>query len=190
MNIKNRLLLTACLSLSLLFAGNAEACTGITLVAKDSSRVVARTIEWGGSDLNSRYVIVPRGFEQQSYTPQGVNGMKFKARYGYVGLAVEQKEFVAEGLNEAGLSAGLFYFPGYGAYESFNPSLKATSVADLQVVSFVLATCKTVDEVKQALKEVQVIAVDPRESTVHWRFADPSGGPTALELVDGQLCVL
>ena len=75
MNIKNRLLLTACLSLGLLFAGNAEACTGITLVAKDSSRVVARTIEWGGSDLNSRYVIVPRGFEQQSYTPQGVNEM-------------------------------------------------------------------------------------------------------------------
>lgn len=188
MNIKNRLLLTVCLSLGLLFAGNAEACTGITLVAKDSSRVVARTIEWGGSDLNSRYVIVPRGFEQQSYTPQGVNGMKFKARYGYVGLAVEQKEFVAEGLNEAGLSAGLFYFPGYGAYESFNPSLKATSVADLQVVSFVLATCKTVDEVKQALKEVQVIAVDPRASTVHWRFADPSGRQIVLEIVDGKLC--
>ena len=171
MNIRNRLLLTACLSLSLLFAGNAEACTGITLVAKDSSRVVVRTIEWGGSDLNSRYVIVPRGFEQQSYTPQGVNGMKFKARYGYVGLAVEQKEFVAEGLNEA-----------------FNPSLKATSVADLQVVSFVLATCKTVDEVKQALKEVQVIAVDPRASTVHWRFADPSGRQIVLEIVDGKLC--
>ena len=38
------------------------------------------------------------------------DGMKFVARYGYVGLSVEQKEFVAEGLNEAGLSAGLFLF--------------------------------------------------------------------------------
>ena len=102
MNIKNRLLLTACLSLSLLFAGNVEACTGITLVAKDSSRVVARTIEWGGSDLNSRYVIVPRGFEQQSYTPQGVNGMKFKARYGYVGLAVEQKRICCRRTERSG----------------------------------------------------------------------------------------
>ena len=45
--------------------------------------------------------------------------MEFTSRYGYVGLAVEQKEFVAEGLNEAGLSAGLFYFPGYGKYEEF-----------------------------------------------------------------------
>ena len=30
----------------------AEACTGITLTAKDNAHVVARTIEWGGSELN------------------------------------------------------------------------------------------------------------------------------------------
>ena len=75
--------------------------------------ILARTIEWGGSDLNSQYVVVPRGYEQYSYIPRGErSGMKFTARYGYIGLSVEQKEFVAEGLNEAGLSAGLFYFPG------------------------------------------------------------------------------
>ena len=34
----------------------AQACTGITLTAKDSTRILARTIEWGGSDLNSCYV--------------------------------------------------------------------------------------------------------------------------------------
>ena len=32
-----------------------------------------------------------------SYTVEGIDGMRFTARYGYVGLAVEQKEFVAEG---------------------------------------------------------------------------------------------
>ena len=36
----------------------AGACTGITLVSKDGARVLARTIEWGGSNLNSRYVVV------------------------------------------------------------------------------------------------------------------------------------
>lgn len=39
------------------------ACTGITLHSKDSAYVLARTIEWGGSDLNSRYVIVPRFYD-------------------------------------------------------------------------------------------------------------------------------
>ena len=101
-------------------AGQCVACTGITLTSKDSCTIVARTIEWGGSDLNSRYVVVPRGYTVQSYLPGGTtDGMKFTARYGYVGLSVEQKEFVAEGLNEAGLSAGLFYFPNYGKYEDY-----------------------------------------------------------------------
>ena len=49
----------------------ADACTGITLTAKDQSKVVARTIEWGGTDLNSQYVIVPRGYTAQSYLPGG-----------------------------------------------------------------------------------------------------------------------
>ena len=71
-----------------------EACTGITLTTKDNSMILARTIEWGGSDLNSQYVVVPRGYEQYSYIPGGErSGMKFTARYGYIGLSVEQKEF-------------------------------------------------------------------------------------------------
>lgn len=168
-------------------AGQCEACTGITLTSKDSCTIVARTIEWGGSDLNSRYVVVPRGYTMQSYLPGGTtDGMKFTARYGYVGLSVEQKEFVAEGLNEAGLSAGLFYFPNYGKYEDYNPQYKAQSIADLQLVSWVLGTCSTVDDVIKAVGEVHVVAIDPRASTVHWRFTDATGRQVVLEIVDGK----
>ena len=49
----------------------AGACTGITLVSKDGARVLARTIEWGGSNLNSRYVVVPRGYTQPILLPGG-----------------------------------------------------------------------------------------------------------------------
>ena len=167
--MKSRILLAIAMGIGSMFAYPlpAEACTGITLKSKDSVTVVARTIEWGGSDLNSQYVIVPRGYEQRSYTPAGVTGMTFKARYGYVGLAVEQKDFVAEGLNEAGLSAGLFYFPNYGEYEKFDEALQDKSIADLQLVSWILGQCATVDEVKQAVSEVHIINIDPRASTVH-----------------------
>lgn len=164
------------------------ACTGITLTAKDSTCILARTIEWGGSDLNSQYVIVPRGYIQQSYVPGGkTEGMKFTAKYGYVGLAVEQKEFVAEGLNEKGLSAGLFYFPNYGSYEVFDPAFRTTSIADLQLVSWVLGTCSNIDEVVRALEDVHVVAIDPRASTVHWRFADRSGRRIILEIIGGKM---
>ena len=112
--------------------------------------------------------------------------MKFEARYGYVGLAVEQKEFVAEGVNEKGLSAGLFYFPNYGSYETYAPAKKDSSIADLQLVSWILGSCTTVDEVQEAIAQVHVVAVDPRASTVHWRFADPSGRQVVLEIIDGK----
>lgn len=175
------------LVLALLSAASLQkstACTGISLTSRDSSHVVARTIEWGGSNLNSLYVVVPRGYEQQSYTPQGVDGMKFTARYGYVGLAVELEAFVAEGINEVGLSAGLFYFPGYGKYPAFDPAQKEHSIADLQLVSWVLGRCQTVEDVKAEIQKVRVIATYPQASTVHWRFTDRSGRQIVLEIID------
>ena len=139
-----------------------EACTGITLKSRDGSTVVARTIEWGGSDLNSRYVIVPRSYVQQSLLPDGKkNGLVFTAQYGYVGMAVEQDEIVAEGINEAGLSAGLFYFPHYGQYETYDPAQKASSVADIQLVSWILGNFERIEDVQNAIKKIRVIAVDP-----------------------------
>ena len=68
--MKQRLLFL--LTLAVIMAGGWNkvcACTGITLMTKDSVRILARTIEWGGSELNSQYVIVPRGYTQQSYIP-------------------------------------------------------------------------------------------------------------------------
>ncbi|MFV0329487.1 MAG: linear amide C-N hydrolase [Dysgonomonas sp.] len=163
----------------------AKSCTGITLKSKEGTIIVARTIEWGGSNLNSQYVITPRGYTNQSYIPGGIGGMTFTARYGYVGLAVEQKDFIAEGLNEEGLSAGLFYFPNYGKYENYNMAKKEKSIADLQLVSWLLGECKTVNEVKEAIKKVCVISIDPRASTIHWRFADASGRQLVLEIING-----
>ena len=185
--MKQKLLITLWVILTLItfLPRELKACTGFTLKAKDGSRIVARTIEWGGSNLNSQYVVVPRGYTQQSYIPGSTTGgMTFTARYGYIGLAVEQEQFVAEGLNEAGLSAGLFYFPQYGKYEAYDPKENASNIADLQLVSWILGSCKTVDEVKESIKKVHVIGIDPRASTAHWRFADTTGRQIVLEIIN------
>lgn len=166
-----------------------DACTGITMKANDGSIVYSRTIEWGGSVLNSGYVIVPRGYSQQSMTPSGVNGMKFTAKYGYVGLTVEQKEFVTEGINEKGLSAGLFYFPGYGKYKEFDEKNNDRNISDFQLVSWILSSFETVDEVKANIGSVTVTSLDPRASTVHWRVGDRTGKQIVIEIIDGEAMV-
>lgn len=182
MNTKLSALLLATLGLSTQMPANA--CTGITLKSKDGMTVAARTIEWAESVMNNLYVVVPRNQELQSLTPSGMDGVRFKSKYGFVGLAVEQKEFMVEGVNEKGLSAGLFYFPNYGKYQPFDPMEKDKSLADFQVVSYVLAKCGSINEVKRELENVRIINIDPRSSTVHWRFTEPSGRQVVLEIVN------
>lgn len=185
MNTKLSALLLATLGLTAQVPVNA--CTGITLKSKDGATIAARTIEWAESVMNNMYVVVPRNQELQSLTPDGMNGVKFKTKHGFIGLAVEQKEFMVEGINEKGLSAGLFYFPNYGKYQSYDASQKDKCLSDFQLVSYVLGECSTVDEVKEALSKVRIINIDPRSSTVHWRFTEPSGRQIILEIVNEKM---
>ena len=164
-----------------------DACTGITLHSADGATVPARTIEWSGDNIHSRYVVVPRGYEMQSYTPKGKTGMKFRSKYGYVGVATDLPEFIADGLNEKGLSVGLFYFQYYGGYKPYDETKNATSVADLQLVAYLLGECANLDDVREAMKHVNVIGLDPSAATLHWRFTEASGKQMILEIVDGEL---
>ena len=163
---------------------SALACTGIALTAKDGSYVQSRTIEWANSALESEYVIIPRGQQLRALTPGGADGLAFTTRYGVVGLAVVQKEFIAEGINEAGLSAGLFFFPQYGGYEAYDAARNSRTVVDLQLAAWMLSQFATIDEAKAGLAKVRVVGLYPG-SVVHWRIGEPSGRQVVLEIVDG-----
>ena len=181
-----KLFVIACLLFAWQF--KAEACTGISMFSADGSYFQARTIEWAGTNLNSMYVVVPRNFSQTSFTPKGQNGMSFKSKYGYIGLAVHEKEFIAEGLNEAGLSAGLFYFPNFGSYQLYDEKYNSTTIADLQLVSWILSQFATVDEVKANINKVRVVSLmggNGSEEAIHWRIGDKSGKQIVLEIENG-----
>jgi len=57
-------------------------------------------------------------------------------------------------------------------------------LADFQLASYVLGECETVNEVKEKLQNIRVTNIEPRSSTVHWRFTEPSGRQVVLEIVD------
>lgn len=175
--------------LSLVSSWQGQACTGITLRSGDSSIVIARTVEWGSSILSSDYVVVPRGHLFRTLTETGVGEMTFEARYGFVGISVVQPEFIIDGMNEAGLAAGLFFFPKYGQYEQSKPEWAASTLPDMQFVSWVLASFATVDEVVEALDEVHIAALSPMIGTVHWRVADTGGRQIVIEVIGGRVQV-
>ena len=182
--MRNKILL---LTLAALCGGvfRTMACTGISLTAADGSYIQARTIEWASGALQSDYVIIPRGQGLTSLTPTGMNGLQYSAKYGVVGLAVVQKEFIAEGINEAGLSAGLFFFPQYGGYQAYDSTRNEQTLADLQVAGWILSQFATIDQVKAAISSVRIVGLEPG-AVVHWRIGEPSGRQVVLEIVDGQ----
>lgn len=162
----------------------ANSCTGISLTSKDGANIVARTVEWSQGESPSDYLIVPQGFEKQSMLPDGTRGgLKYTAFYGYVGLASE--DYVIEGLNEVGLSAGLFYFPRVGSYPKYNPSEKSETLSDTEFVAWILGNFETVEDVIAALNTVNVVATDSRAENLHWRVADKFGRQIVIEYIDG-----
>lgn len=162
------------------------ACTGISLTAKDGSYIQARTIEWAQGQLKSEYVVIPQGEQLQSYTPTGMNGLKFVARHGVVGLTVVEKEFIAEGINEKGLSAGLFFFPRFGSYTPYNSQYDNVTLADMQVVQWILTQFSTIDELKQNIDNVKIVGLVDK-AVVHWRIGEPSGRQVVMEIVGGNV---
>ncbi len=163
---------------------SADSCTGITLQSADGANIVARSVEWANGESPSDYLIVPRGHQEQSALPDGTHdGMKFSAFYGYVGLASE--DYVIEGLNEVGLSAGLFYFPKFGSYPKYNAKDNDITLSDTQFVAWVLGNFETVDDVINALQTIRITATDPRAETLHWRVADKFGRQIVIEYIDG-----
>lgn len=105
--------LTLSLLISLLSAHfSLQACTGLSLRAKDGAYIQARTIEWGESYLPSEYVIIPRGRQIKTYTPAGLNGAIFQTKYGVAGLAIIQKNSLPKGSMKQGFLRAFSIFPG------------------------------------------------------------------------------
>ena len=183
--MKRLMLLFATVALTAIFATPSDACTGIALSARDGSRVVARTVEWAATPMQCGYMVCPRGHNFQSYTPSGANGMKYKSVYGFVGIYTEYEPFVVEGVNEAGLSAGLFFFPNYGDYAPYVESHNDKTLCDMQFVSWVLSQFSSIDQLKAELQRVDLVTLSHNIGAVHWRIAEPNGRMVVLEVVGG-----
>lgn len=172
-------------------SATAFACTGISVKTQDNTLLQARTVEYGEGNLNSELIITPRGQQFQSLTPEKkMNGLKWTNQYGYVGISMMFPMFIGEGLNEKGLSAGIFYFPHYGSLKTYQPKDAPKGISDMEFVKWILGSFATVEEVKEALKTVQIVSLDEKGEdgkplpTGHWRIADATGANVVMEIID------
>jgi choloylglycine hydrolase len=185
----------AAIALAAVFWAGEElaACTGITLRARDGTVIFGRTLEWGSFDLNSRLMIIPRGFKFSASTPDGKPGMTWQGRFGVVGIDAVEKNIVVDGMNEKGLAVGVFYHPGFAEYQKYDPILSAATLGPTDIGQYLLSTCATVAEVRAAISKVRVVAViEPAlgfAAPVHYIATEPSGKAVVIEYLHGELKV-
>ena len=104
----------AALSAALVLATTPSfACTGISLKAGDGAPIRGRTLEFG-FPMQSNVLVVPAGKEFSGTLPDGGKGLPYTSKYAVVGA--NALGMPVDGLNDQGLSVGLFYFPGYASF--------------------------------------------------------------------------
>jgi choloylglycine hydrolase len=172
----------------------ASTCTSIVLIASDGAAVYGRTMEWGAFDLNSRLVIVPRGFEFQGHTPDGKPCYRWKARYGAVALDAIGKDYLTDGMNEKGLVVGVLYLPGFSEFQPYDPALANISMSSAEFGNYVLTEFATVNEVREGLKKISVVPVpEPALGGIpapfHLMVVDKSGKAIVVQYLNGDLTV-
>jgi choloylglycine hydrolase len=169
-----------------------SACTGITIRPRDGSVIFARTLEFA-VDLKSNVIIVPRARDFVGSMPSGKPGLRWKTKYGSVGMNAFGLPLLADGLNETGLHVGVFYFPGYAQYQAITEQDRDRALAPQELAGFLLGTCANVDEAVRAAKTVRVGEVVFKEfgfvPPLHFILNDASGKSVVLEHVEGELKV-
>ena len=168
-------------------------CTGSALTAKDNSIAVGRTLEFG-MPIDSRVVVHPPGTPFRGQTPGGGKGLAFQAKYGFAGLtAGDDGSLIIDGINAAGLNAAVFYFPGYAEFPPATPENRRRGLSPVQLSTWILATCATVDDVKRNVNDVTVLPVFLKLMQtipeMHYKIQDASGKCITIEPIGGKLKV-
>ena len=169
----------------------ADACTSLRIKTTDGLVFYARTLE--GQSYGSMLSVIPKGTQYVGTLPDGKqNGTRWETKYGIVGMDVMGLPMLIDGMNEKGLIVGNLMFPGFAEYQPFDPEMASKTIANWEVVTWILSNFATVDEVREGIKEIKVC--DESNGAVgklslHFTVHDQAGNCLAIEYVKGKLNV-
>jgi choloylglycine hydrolase len=169
--------------------GDASACTTFRIHSKDGAILIGRSMELG-MPLQSAVMLVPRGYRLSATRPDQKPGTTWVAKYGFAGMNTLGVDISTDGLNEAGLSVGTLYIPGFVQYQPFPSAAGAPAVSNLELSNWLLSNFATVGEVRAALPKITVydVTIAPAgPQPLHWAIFDAQGGAIVVEYVGGKL---
>lgn len=125
--------------------------------------------------------------------PDGSPGLSYQSKYAVIGGDMGGPKVVADGLNEMGLSAGTFYFPGFAGYAKINASNAQKALSPLEFPHWLLTQFANVDEVKKEIHNVVIAPTLFKDWGIvppfHYVVYDKQGKCIVIEPIDGELVV-
>lgn len=168
------------------------ACTGVLVTANDGSIVSGRTVEFA-MPLEMSAAVIPRNISFIGKIPNG-SGMTYTSKYAAVGIYCFDEQVLMDGMNEKGLVAAAFYFPGYAEYAKVDSSNKNKALSPIEFPHWVLTQFASLDEVKAAISSVVIAPTissswGPTPPPMHYIVYDKTGKSIVIEPVGGTLKV-
>lgn len=169
------------------------ACTDFKLTAKDGTVLITRSMEFGMA-FNSNLRTSPRGRSFASTLQNGKQGLAWKNIYGYVYLDGLGQDISFDGMNETGLTFEYLYLPGETQYQTIPSGKENQALSYTQFGDWVLGNFKTIDEVRQALKNIYLVqTLMPGLGNIvlpgHASIYDSSGKGIVVEFYDNKINV-
>ncbi|GAA0077764.1 choloylglycine hydrolase [Clostridium sp. CTA-5] len=156
-------------------------CTSVTLETKDKHHFLGRTMDFA-MDFNQSINIIPRNYKWTNI----INKKVLKTKYGMVGMSVviDKNPILADGVNEKGLMCATLYLPGFAEYSNIRLEEK-NGIAPHDFVLWVLSNFKTLEELKNALSNIDIIDTElsllKLTPPLHWIVSDKTGKSIVVE---------
>ena len=173
----------------------ADACTSMIFKAEDGTRIYARTMEWGASDLKSEMMLAPRSMAFSSALDDGKTGASMEEPIWFRRRQRRRPRLCDRRHERSRLTVGALFFPGFAKYQEMKADELAVTVSNVDLVNYILGNFKTVDEVREAMPTIRVVRnaeIEKEFGTplpLHHIVSDASGASIVVEYVDGQLNV-
>jgi len=187
-----------------------DSCTMVEVPFGDQkynkhNKLIGRTMELGGKYLRSTWKLgtFARGERiifhlslEETRTDEIDKRLSLYSKYAFIGIQVTALEapleFVADGMNEHGLSVGVLTHRG-AFYQDENKDANSKDKPDLiyiQLVPYLLGNCRSIAEVIATLESIRIIAgplLGHPGNYVHWTIHDADGESIVVEYIKGTL---
>ena len=160
-------------------------CTAATYKTNDF--YMGRTLDYEFS-YGDEITVTPRNY---SFTLR--HGGKLENHYAIIGMAHVAGNYPLyyDAINEKGLGIAGLNFVGNATYKPVNPDSDKKQITQFELIPFILGTCASLKEAKEALKNMDLVDTpfSPQlpVGSLHWLIADETGSITVEAVKEGLM---